>query len=1169
MTLRRRLQALGRIATSSGALLTMAALLLVLLIWFVGPLLTFGETTPLGAASTRLAIILLVVVVWSVTGAVALTRQNHADQALLAALRRRQHEEQQANKRLLVAAKAELAAFRNAARSAMRFAGGKRRRFNLFAPDRYRLPWYLVIGCEGAGKTAFALNSSPTPLHETGGLTATAATFHLADHAVLVEMAGKFVALQPTNVTASLWLRLLDHLRKLRPQQPVSGVIAVVDAGELMTMTPETVIDIASTLRRRIGQAMARLRTRPPVYVVVTKLDLLVGFNEFLDRLSIKERSAALGFPINQPAETGAGVSAIECFNNGFGDITRKLSQHLLWRLEEEPDKHRRCRAFEFPSQFAAMRDTLEAFVAHLTFAHDVDGSLLVRGLFFASATQSGVSVDTLGRDLSMNFAQEAGHLGLRHEEAAPRGRAYFLRNLISDVILPESSLGGLTKHAAVLSRVRGVVANAAFTLAMLVPFILWWLSFSEGRAYTVRLMEGVSTARANLITTLSADDKPAEFSTTLAALDELRRLADEKPRRATLGLYGIARAGAAAKQAYDKAINAMLLPFVDSYLREGLDDATTPAELRLQQLKLYLMLAGERPVDKRTAALVAEGIAQRWMPGTRTPQIEAQIGAHLAEMASSGAELRFTDMRLVERARARLSDYTFARLAYDALKSMPQVQRLPAWRPVDHMSLSGPQALARISGDSFWDGIAGQYTRSGFHDTVLAASEAVSDQLLEDLWALGAPSPGTDRSRERTRIRDGLLDLYRVDYIRAWDSFLSELTITDAADAGQAARSMAIITGDPSPVTELLLAAAEQVNLKLSTGDTEQLPTTRSLRLGSIVPSHPVEVASSITDHYQEFIASVSSAEGQQSQVSVMVAALKPLYSQINLVATGADVLQLGDQPQTLITGLGEQVEALPSILHPLFRRILSRASATTGGASRERIAEIWKTTVEPICKATIEGRYPFVPNSGQDASLADFAKLFGPQGMLASFRHDYLAPYIDSSAKPWRWRGKQNTGVGLDDELLTAFERAQDITSSFFSGSDTPSLDFIVEPVWLEDRARAVQLDVGGPAVVYMHGPPTPSAQKWPPPRVEADAILSMTPELESEPGMLRRQGPWAVFRLFDAGHRLQKTTSGPVSFGFKIGSRKVTLSVAAAAGQTNPFVQNILSGFKCPAL
>lgn len=1169
MTFRRRLQLLGRIITSPGALLTIVALLVALSVWFVGPLLSFGEARPLAAASTRLAILLLVVLVWSVAGAFVLTRQKRADQALLAALRRQHLEEQQANKKLLLAAKADLAAFRNAARSAMRFTGGKRRRFNLFVADRYRIPWYLVIGSENAGKTAFAVNSSPTPLHEAGGLTATAATFHLADHAILVEMAGKFVAQQPTTVTASLWQRMLDHLRKLRPQQPVSGVIAVVDVGELMAMTPETVIDFASTLRRRIHLAMTRLRTRPPVYVVVTKLDLLIGFDEFLDRLSIKERNAALGFPITSPTATGTAASATECFKHGFANVAQKFSQHLLWRLEEEPDKHRRCRAFEFPSQFAAMQDVLEAFITHLTFANDVDGALLVRGMFFASATQSKLSVDALAQDLSLSFAQQPGKLVLRDEETVPRGRAYFLRDLISDVILPESSLGGLTKQAALISRVRGVAANTFLTLALLAPLILWWLGFSEGRAYTVRLMEGVSTARANLATAKPANGTPADFTATLATLDELRRLADEHPSRATLGLYGIASVEEAATQAYHKGINGMLLPFVDSYLREGLGDPQTPAELRLQQLKLYLMLAGQRPVDKKTVELLADSFAERWLPNVRTPQIEARIRAHLAEMASSGAELSLTDMRLVERTRAWLSDYTFARLAYDALESLPQVQRLPAWRPVDHMNLSGPQALARINDSSFWDGIAGHYTRSGLYDTVLQASDLVSIQLSQDLWAMGEPNAAADRSDEVKRIREGLLDLYRVDYIREWDSFLSELTIADGADADQVARSMAIITGDPSPVTELLLAAADQVNLTPPKSDSGAALTTKPLQLANIVTSQRVEIANAVTDHYKDFVESVSSAEGQQSQVSVIVAALKPLYSQINLVATGADILQLGDQPQTLIAGLGEQVDTLPEILQPLFRRILSQAAATTGSASRERISEIWKAIVKPACEATVDNHYPFVPNSSQDALLADFGTLFGPQGLIASFRHDYLTPYIDSSAKPWRWRSRQQLGPSLDDEVLTAFERAQDITAMYFSDTNTPSLDFVVEPVWLEDKARAMQLDLGGPAVVYMHGPPTPSAQKWPPPRLDADAILSMTPELEREPGMLRRQGPWAVFRLFDAGRRLQKSTAGPVSFGFKIGSRKVTLSVAAAAGATNPFAQNILSGFKCPVL
>ncbi|MGO4841584.1 hypothetical protein AB4144_55925, partial [Rhizobiaceae sp. 2RAB30] len=56
----KRLQAVGRALSTPGALLTIAALLAALFVWLIGPLLAFGEVRPLGSASVRLAILLVI-----------------------------------------------------------------------------------------------------------------------------------------------------------------------------------------------------------------------------------------------------------------------------------------------------------------------------------------------------------------------------------------------------------------------------------------------------------------------------------------------------------------------------------------------------------------------------------------------------------------------------------------------------------------------------------------------------------------------------------------------------------------------------------------------------------------------------------------------------------------------------------------------------------------------------------------------------------------------------------------------------------------------------------------------------------------------------------------------------------------------------------------------------
>ncbi|MEO3389450.1 type VI secretion system membrane subunit TssM [Mesorhizobium sp. CAU 1741] len=1164
MSMRARLGRIGRALVSPAALLTIATALLALFVWFVGPLLSVAGTQPLSPVSIRLALVLVLVLVWGVAGYFIRVRRSNEDQALLAALRRQREEEQQAAAQEQAAEKSRFDAFRDAARDAVRFS---RAGSGFLSREGYRLPWYLLLGTDGAGKTSLVMQSGLTlPYQERDATGDALADFHVTDQAVLTEIDGSFLE-QSEQADTPLWLRMLDHLRRLRSRQPINGIIVAVSAGELLAMTPEAALDYSSTVRRRLDEAGMRLRARVPVYLVVTKLDLVVGFEEFFEPLGAQDRAAVFGVPLD-----AGGQERREGFEAGFAAIIQRLSDQLLVRLQEEPDEQRRRRLHEFPAQFAALGTVLEPLISYVTAQHRFGAPPRVRGLFFASAAQNRLSIDPLSVQLAAGFAQRPANLMLREDEGRKASRPYFLQDLFRGVILPEASLGSLTRPAVMFSRARGIAANVALTLIAFGLLAAWWLSFSEGRAYTGRLADGFVQARSSLDAAEPEDGRAAEFGRVLTALDDLRELSQERPTRATLGLYSTASARREARDAYERGIAQLLVPYVWRYLRDDVADPGIAAAIRFQQLKLYLMMVGERPVDAATAASMAPDFTARWLPGEITASVDARVARHLAELAYVEMPPLIYDMPLVDGARALLSEYSLARLAYDRLAARPAIEALALWRPVDHMALTGPQALARVSGASFWDGISGQFTRDGFFNAVQDEARTAAAVLADDLWVMGVPDTLADRERETRRIRDGLLDLYRVDYIRIWDNLLSDLAMTQGADAAEVARAFAIIIGKPSPIQELMTAIVRETDLTREPNALDAVSDLASQRAAQAAgdayqPRRMEDIGAAVTAHFRAFREAVVAEEGQQSQLDAMLAWLEPLYRQINHIAAGGDILELGAEPQTVLAQLTEQASTLPESMQPLFRRIIAQAAAITGGSSRERLSQIWNTTILPACVATTRGRYPFDPGSSNDASIADFASVFGPAGLIAQFRNDYLRPYIDTNASPWRWRPGQQASLGIADEVLAELELADRITTAYFGGAETPSVDFTVEPVRLDPAARAFQFDIGGPTLVYQHGPPSPSPFKWPPDRVDADAILSVTPEVQGERNMVRRQGPWALFRLFDAGRIMRPDATDVVPYTFSVGSRQVILNVTAPATR-NPFARDILSDFSCPS-
>jgi len=1163
------LRRMGRTLARPAVYLTLLTILVALAVWFLGPLVGYGDIRPLAPLSVRLGLLLLLALVWGVGGALMRARRSSEEQSLLAGLRRQHEEKEAAADKEEASIEARFNQFRASARAARKTLGQARG----FGGSQ-AMPWYVVLGSEGSGKTTLS-RGLKTPIADGDAdetIEHAAARFHISDDAVFVELDGAFFQ-QNEAWARRLWPRILDQLRGLRTRQPLNGVLLSLGTDELLRMSPEGLIDFATATRRRLDEIGMRLRIRTPLYVTVTKLDLLPGFEEFFENLPAEEREAAFGFPVaalsGQSAQT-----PIDVFSEGFDGLLEQLSDQLMLRLHEEPDEQRRRRINELPSQFAVLKSRLAPLIQHLSGASRFAVPPLLRGVFFTSTAQTSEFVDIAAPELAGDFAY--GHDGLRAAPLAfaPRSRPFFVRGLLDQVLIPDRGLAGLTRPGRLLMQAQGIGANVVLAVGTIVLITMWWLAFAEGRAYLGRLEVGVTQARQS-IARAAPDGAPAsDFGPVLDTLDNLRRLAEEAPRRSTLLLYGTGGPEEAAQSLYDRALSGMALPFLWSYLSEGLDAAETPAALRLQQLKLYLMMAGERPVDAAVARSIAPDFAGHWLPYDRNATVDAAVAMHLAEFARPNlATLPLLDMRLVDRARARISDYTLARVAYDLALAMPAVTERAAWRPVDHMGLAGPQALSRVSGKSFWDGIPSIHTRQGLAQAMLPLSGTVADRIADDLWAMDMGETSLEREREARRIRDGMLDLYRVDYITAWESLLSDLDIADANTPGDLARAMALVVGQPSPIKELAVAIAVETDPATGSGSPLDLVPGAAARLQQaedsvFAPRRIVDVAAAVSNHFKSFREAVVAEEGQQAQIDALIAAMEPLYRQINHVATGGDVLELGTDPQTLLASLNERVGALPENLQALFRRILNKAAAVTSGSSRERLASIWETTVLPMCRATTDGRYPFEPGSRRDTSLADFASLFGTKGAIAAFRNDYLRPFIDTNAKPWRWRTGQQFGLDLDDAVLRQFELADEITAAYFGDSETPLVAFTVEPVSLDSRARAFQFDIGGPTLVYSHGPPTAAPFNWPPENPAAEAMLSMTPELDGQRNMLRFQGPWALFRLFDAGRILEPESSDIVPYQFNIGSRSLRLNVTAPPTR-NPFARDILSGFSCPVL
>jgi len=228
----------------------------------------------------------------------------------------------------------------------------------------YDLPWYVIIGPPGAGKTTALMNSGiefPASEADEGGMEGFGGTRYcdwwFAEDAILIDTAGRYTT-QDSDATAdsASWTSFLELLKRSRPNQPINGVMLAFSVEDMMTSTDEQLQNHAQIVRERLAELHETLRIDFPVYVLFTKCDLIAGFREYFSSFNINRRKSVWGVTFQTKDRKKATHEDVA---PEFDKLVSRLSDELMDRLSEEPDGISRVAIFGLPGQMALMRDNV------------------------------------------------------------------------------------------------------------------------------------------------------------------------------------------------------------------------------------------------------------------------------------------------------------------------------------------------------------------------------------------------------------------------------------------------------------------------------------------------------------------------------------------------------------------------------------------------------------------------------------------------------------------------------------------------------------------------------------------------------------------------------------------------------------------------------------------
>ena len=613
--------------------------------WFAGDTLALGDWRPLDSPAARLALIAAVAGAWLGWELLRARRSLQENERLLEGLAGGIAEQDSADR-----AAHELSVLRKRFEDAMavlrkaRFRGadGERRTVS-------ELPWYIFVGAPGSGKTTALLNAGlrfplgdPRAGNTVQGVGGTRnCDWWFTDEAVLLDTAGRYTTQESDHqADAAAWLGFLDLLKRFRPRQPLNGALVTLSVADLVHWTEDELQRYAGHVRERLWELYTRLGVRIPVYVVVTKTDLLAGFGEFFAEFDAAARAQVWGttFDATELPSGARGFGAR--FEEEFARLERRLYSALPPRLQEERDLQRRAAIYRFPQQLHGTRPMLAGFLESAFGSGWAGESPLLRGVYFASGTQEGSPIDRVLGTLARSF-------NLERKVQPPNvdsGKSFFLRRLLRDVIFAESGLAGANPEAERSRRMARLFAYAAIGGVSIALALAWTVSFFGNRDLIAVAEARTAEAKRELesLPAVRAGDE-ARLVSALNRLRDLRQPEVSWARR--FGLYQGDKLSAQADRAYRKVLRESLLPHLAVSLEQAL--RVRPSA---EAVEGYVALH-----DAADAAAVERAALRIWdLPKAAQADLAGHLRSALAERPL--ALPRSKDPALIDTARRRLA---------------------------------------------------------------------------------------------------------------------------------------------------------------------------------------------------------------------------------------------------------------------------------------------------------------------------------------------------------------------------------------------------------------------------------------------------------------------------------------------------------------------------------
>lgn len=1021
----------------------------------------------------------------------------------------------------------------------------------------YELPWYLVVGREKEGKTSllessgldFPLNVDYQQRSVMEAGSTQSFQWYFAEHAIFVDMPGKFISQEAGSVDQGVWKAFLQLFKKKRWKRPINGVVLTLSVETLMGKNEVELEQYAKGLRDRFDELSSAFTSSIPIYLFVTKTDKIPGFNEYFSTLNDTEKDEILGMTFDENKNIDSSVVQPE-----FETLIKRLDDSILDRIHQEWDSASRSKILFFCDELSLVFEKLKMFI-DMGFAQTrYRAPLMLRGIYFSSIMSDALPSYT--HNTSGTLPQMLSNKGL------------FIRKVLSDVIFRESHIIKMDSTTLSKQKIRQYIGVIVAVVLVALISIAWLVDYNRHS----QTIETLNLQIKKYEESRSALNESDDFEHRLNLLNTLYSIktadADESSSRFwKLSFFKVEERQEKLDGLYYLYLEKILLPQTGSVLESHMLAHLDSYDLTWENTKGYLMLNKE---DKRNNRFLEQWMEKIWaLEYPEDSKRQRNLNGHWKRLLAHGFKPYEINPNSVQIARNKLAGFGQEALLYKQIKDKAQEMNLKDFQFAKGM---GGNAPLFVGNDYI---IPGFYTKEGYQKIFTLDSKTLLKEIIRLNWVLGYS----------TELKDSELDVvyakiqnyYFADYKRIWMEALNSLYIRP----NMSPEEMKILTSQDSPIISVLKGLKHNTDI-YSIGEILEKKamekyTTKSGNTATLIPANEVKnlipdaSVKTIRDFFKPYHQLISEEGAAGPTLQAEMTRLENASSQTGGPAESGSP---ADAFNAVISRANGQGMAMSSEVSPLpapVSRWLPRSMNGMGklmSQGKQHINQQFMAEVYPFYKNKLANKYPFNPKATSDVALSDFEEFFRTGGVLDRFQSEYINPFVNLNPVGRGYQVKRVDGAAMpiDSKLIESLFVARDIRRMFFARGDLLGTSLYIKPNTLDKSLGSMSLRYDDSYIVYEHGPIKARKVSWPAQSGNADAQFQLLDLDNNSVASFNNEGEWGLFKLLS---RMRTTPTGADSITVEYtnnsyrGSYIVNGSAAKALIHGNPIQKFTLKG------